>query len=68
LLKWSIHKELKDYDSPTGHFELVMRRLNVAGAKSPKAIAKWWQNRQDASELLQRLGFTNPYGLSQFTL
>lgn len=40
----------------------------MSGAKTPKAIANWWRNRQDCPELLQRLGFTQAYGPSQSTI
>ena len=40
----------------------------MAGAKSPKAIAAYWKNRQGQGELLNRLGFSKSYGPSQSTL
>ena len=40
----------------------------MAGAKTPKAIATYWKNRQPEPELLARLGFSKPYGPSQSTL
>jgi hypothetical protein len=40
----------------------------MAGAKTPKAIANWWKNRQGLGAFLERLGFTKGYGPSQSTL
>lgn len=40
----------------------------LSGAKNPRAIANWWQNRQNRASLLKRLGFTRPYGPSKSTL
>jgi predicted transposase YbfD/YdcC len=40
----------------------------LAGAKNPKAMAKWWQNRAGLDTLLEQLGFDRGYGPSQSTL
>lgn len=40
----------------------------MAGAKTPKAIANWWQNRIGLGPFLERLGFTKEYGPSKSTL
>jgi predicted transposase YbfD/YdcC len=40
----------------------------MCGAKTPKAIAGWWQNRQGLGPFLERLGFTRTYGPSKSTL
>lgn len=40
----------------------------MAGAKNPRAIARWWQNRKGLGGVLERLGFDRGYGPSQSTL
>lgn len=40
----------------------------IAGAKNPRAIARWWQNRQELKGLLEKLGFDKGKGPSQSTL
>ena len=40
----------------------------MCGVKNPRAIAKWWKNRQELGPFLPRLGFTKGCGPSQATL
>jgi predicted transposase YbfD/YdcC len=40
----------------------------MSGAKNPKAIAKWWKNREGLGPFLERLGFTKEYGPSKSTM
>jgi predicted transposase YbfD/YdcC len=40
----------------------------MAGAKTPKAMANWWRNREDLGPFRERLGFTPAYGPSKSTL
>ncbi len=40
----------------------------LSGAKNPKAIANWRQDRQGLGPFLQRLGFRKPYGPGKSTL
>lgn len=40
----------------------------MSGAKNPKAMAHWWQNRQGLGSFLKRLGFSKSYGPSKSTL
>jgi predicted transposase YbfD/YdcC len=40
----------------------------MGGAKTPKAMANWWRNREGLGPFLERLGFSQGYGPSKSTL
>jgi len=62
------NRKAKGLRHPLGAILNLCSVALMAGAKTPKGVVKYWQNRQGQDGFLKRLGFTKPYGPSQSTM